>query len=54
MKIIAISGSEIPSINANSIQTMKAVHALAVLGHEVRLIVPLAPNQHHARPTFTA
>ena len=48
MKIIAISGSEIPSINANSIQTMKAVHALAVLGHEVRLIVPLAPNQHHA------
>ena len=48
MKIIAISGSEVPSINANSIQTMKAVHALAVLGHDVVLIVPLANGQHHA------
>lgn len=48
MKIIAISASEIPSIAANSIQTMKAVHALATLGHEVTLIVPLAADQHHA------
>ena len=47
MKIIAISGSEIPSINANSIQTMKAVHALAMVGHDVRLIVPFGSQQHH-------
>ncbi|HWS24117.1 MAG TPA: glycosyltransferase [Anaerolineales bacterium] len=41
MKIIAISGSAIPSTTANSVQTMKAVQALAALGHEVSLIVPL-------------
>ncbi len=43
MKIIAISASTIPSNTANSIQAMKAVHALAQLGHEVTLLVP-----HHA------
>lgn len=47
MKIIAISGSEIPSIVANSIQTMKAVHALALLGHDVTLIVPMGVEQHY-------
>lgn len=40
MKIIAISGSQVPSNVANSLQTMKAVHALAQLGHVVTLIVP--------------
>jgi glycosyltransferase involved in cell wall biosynthesis len=40
MKIFAISASTIPSESANSIQTMKAVHALAQLGHEITLIVP--------------
>lgn len=49
MKIIAISGSEIPSIAANSIQTMKAVHALAMLGHQVTLIVPMGVESHHQR-----
>ena len=42
MKIICISASQIPSNAANSIQTMKAVNALARLGHEVTLIVPPA------------
>lgn len=42
MKIVCISASQIPSSAANSIQTMKAVHALARLGHDVTLIVPLA------------
>ena len=40
MKIVAISGSLVPSNVANSLQTMKAVHALAQLGHDVTLIVP--------------
>ena len=40
MKIVAISGSQVPSNVANSLQTMKAVHALAQLGHDVTLIVP--------------
>lgn len=40
MKIVAISGSAVPSNVANSIQAMKAVHALAQLGHEVTLIIP--------------
>jgi glycosyltransferase involved in cell wall biosynthesis len=42
MKITCISASQIPSNSANSIQTMKAVHALAKLGHDVTLIVPVA------------
>lgn len=41
MKIVCISASQIPSNAANSIQTMKAVHALARLGHKVTLIVPV-------------
>lgn len=41
MKIVAISGSQIPSNVANSLQAMKAVHALAQLGHDVTLIVPM-------------
>jgi len=40
MKIISISGSVVPSNVANSIQAMKACHALAQVGHEVTLIVP--------------
>lgn len=43
MKIVAISASRVPSNTANSIQAMKAVHALAQIGHHVRLIVPEAP-----------
>jgi len=40
MKIACVSTSRIPSSTANSIQVMKACHALAVLGHEVCLWVP--------------
>lgn len=40
MKIVAISASQVPSSAANSIQALKAVHALAQLGHDVTLIVP--------------
>ena len=42
MNIVCISASQIPSNAANSIQAMKAVHALARLGHAVTLIVPPA------------
>ena len=42
MKIVCISASQIPSNAANSIQSMKAVHALAQLGHAVTLIAPTA------------
>lgn len=45
MKIAAISASQVPSTVANSIQAMKAVHALAQNGHEVTLIV-LAGEKH--------
>ncbi len=45
MKIVAISASQIPSNVANSIQAMKAVHALAQLGHDVTLIVPNHENR---------
>lgn len=41
MKITAIAASRIPSANANGIQVMKACHALAQQGHQVRLLVPL-------------
>ncbi len=41
MKIVAIAASRVPSENANSIQVMKACQALAQLGHEVQLLVPL-------------
>lgn len=40
MKIAAISASRIPSTAANSIQVMKACHALAKAGHEITLFVP--------------
>ncbi len=40
MKIVAISASQVPSSAANSLQAMKAVHALAQNGHAVTLIVP--------------
>ena len=40
MKIVCIAASFIPSNAANSIQVLKAVHALAELGHEVTLLVP--------------
>ncbi len=40
MKIVCTAPSMIPSDSANSIQAMKACHALAQLGHEVVLIVP--------------
>ncbi len=40
MKILAIAASTVPSNTANSIQVMKAVHALAQLGHDVTLLLP--------------
>ncbi len=40
MKIVCISASKIPSEAANSLQAMKAAHALAQLGHDVTLIAP--------------
>lgn len=40
MKLVCISASFIPSNTANSIQVLKATHALAVLGHAVTLLVP--------------
>jgi glycosyltransferase involved in cell wall biosynthesis len=40
MNIVCISASFVPSETANSIQMMKAVHALAQLGYEVTLLVP--------------
>ena len=44
MKIVAISASKVPADAANSLQAMKAVHAIAKLGHEVTLIVPENPE----------
>lgn len=40
MKIICISASFIPANTANSIQVVKATHALVALGHTVTLLVP--------------
>jgi glycosyltransferase involved in cell wall biosynthesis len=40
MKIVCISASFIPANTANSIQVVKAAHALAELGHQVTLFVP--------------
>jgi glycosyltransferase involved in cell wall biosynthesis len=40
MKIVSVSASFVPSETANSIQMMKAAHALAQLGHDVTLLVP--------------
>jgi len=45
MKITCISASEVPSSKANSIQVMKACHALAQLGHSVQLLVPAAVGE---------
>lgn len=40
MKIVCISTSFIPANTANSIQVVKAAHAMAELGHDVTLLVP--------------
>jgi len=40
MRIVCIAASFVPSNAANSIQAMKAAHALAEIGHEVTLLVP--------------
>jgi glycosyltransferase involved in cell wall biosynthesis len=40
MRIVCIAASFVPSKTANSIQVVKAAHALAALGHEVILLVP--------------
>lgn len=40
MKIACITPSRIPSSTANSIQAMKASHAMAELGHNVRVYFP--------------
>ncbi len=45
MKIVCISASFVPSETANSIQMMKAIHALAQLGHDVTLLVPENPGK---------
>lgn len=50
MKIVAISGSAVPSNVANSIQAMKAVHALVQLGHSVTLILPASTDGTPATP----
>lgn len=42
MNLVCIATSDVPSSKANSIQVMKACHALAHLGHEVTLLVPAA------------
>ncbi len=44
MKIACITPSRIPSSTANSIQAVKATHALASLGHDVRLYFPGGGN----------
>ena len=44
MRIACIAPSEVPSNTANSIQVMKACHALVQLGHEVCLWVPGKPG----------
>ena len=40
MKIAAVTSVTIPATTANSIQVMKACHALAQLGHQVCLTIP--------------
>jgi glycosyltransferase involved in cell wall biosynthesis len=45
MKIACISASRVPSMTANSIQTMKACQAIAQLGHEVHLLIPRVQQQ---------
>jgi glycosyltransferase involved in cell wall biosynthesis len=40
MKLVAITGSTIPSDTANSLQVMKACQALVQIGHDVTLVVP--------------
>lgn len=40
MKIVCIAASFVPSNTANSIQVMKAAHALVENGHDVTLLVP--------------
>lgn len=40
MRIACLATSSVPSRTANSIQVMKVCHALASLGHRVRLLVP--------------
>jgi glycosyltransferase involved in cell wall biosynthesis len=40
MKICSIAASFVPSKAANSIQVLKAAHALAGLGHDVTLFIP--------------
>ena len=54
MKIVCISASQVPSNTANSIQTMKAAHALAQLGHDVTLIVPIVEEVSSANREWTA
>lgn len=39
-KIYCISASSVPSSTANSMQTMKACHALVKLGHQITLLIP--------------
>ncbi len=54
MKILAISASRVPGHAANSIQAMKATHALKQLGHDVTLLVPRRPalSEGQSPPTW--
>ncbi len=45
MNIVATAGATVPSDTANSIQVMKACSALAQLGHNLTLIVPIVNRQ---------
>jgi glycosyltransferase involved in cell wall biosynthesis len=54
MKIVCISASQIPFHTANSIQTMKAAHALVRLGHDVTLIVPVVDSPESVDTSWPA
>ncbi len=50
MKIACIATSRIPSDTANSIQVMKACHALSGLGHQVHLLAPAYQLRQGEKP----
>lgn len=54
MKLLAISASQVPGCVANSVQAVKATHALKQLGHDVTLLVPRRPalSEGQSPPTW--
>ncbi|MCK4725357.1 MAG: glycosyltransferase, partial [Anaerolineales bacterium] len=44
MKIAIVAPTYLPALRANTIQVMKMAQAMVVLGHEVRVAVPGAPQ----------